>query len=120
MTPQASTPTGIKAPHGSQWFEISWADSSTTRLPNTILRGYCPCAGCQGHGGQITFQAGRDSDLKDIEPVGNYALRLVWGDAHGSGLYSFAYLRFLGDLYAEHGETLTQVFEVLPPRNRRD
>lgn len=116
MTHKAPVPVGIKAPHGSSWFEVSWADTTQSRVPNAILRGYCPCAGCQGHGGQIAFQPGHDATLKDIEPVGNYALRLVWGDGHGSGLYSFTYLRFLGDLCAQHGETLTDVFPVLPPR----
>jgi DUF971 family protein len=116
MTPKAPVPVGIKAPHGSTWFEVSWADTTTSRLPNAILRGYCPCAGCQGHGGQITFQAGHDSVLRDIEQVGNYALRLVWGDGHGSGLYTFTYLKFLGDLCAEHGDKLPQVFPTLPPR----
>lgn len=118
MTPDASTPLGIKAPHGSPWFEVSWADQSQSRIPNAILRGYCPCAGCQGHGGQLAYQAGHDSVLKDIEPVGNYALRLVWGDGHGSGLYSFTYLRFLGDLYAQHGDSMPLSVPVLPPRPR--
>lgn len=116
MTLKAPIPVGIKAPHGSSWFEISWADTAQSRVPNAILRGYCPCAGCQGHGGQISYQLGFDSELKDIEPVGNYALRLVWGDGHGSGLYSFTYLRFLGDLFALHGENLSTMFPVLPPR----
>jgi DUF971 family protein len=118
MTLKAPTPVGIKAPHGSPWFEVSWADTSQSRIPNAILRGYCPCAGCQGHGGQIAYQTGRDSELKDIEQVGNYALRFVWGDGHGSGLYSFTYLKFLGDLVASHGETLPDVFPVLPPRSQ--
>src|SRR5690242_6986219 len=49
------TPTGVKAPHGARIFEISWADGATHRVPHRILRGYCPCAGCQGHGGITRF-----------------------------------------------------------------
>jgi DUF971 family protein len=107
-------PVGIKAPHGAPWFEVEWADGPPSRIPNRLLRGYCPCAGCQGHGGSIAFQAGRDTELKDIEPVGNYALRLVWGDGHGSGLYSFTYLKHLGDLVAAHGDALPDVHPILP------
>ncbi len=57
----------------------------------------CPCAHCQGHGGQIEFVPGGNSELRQIEPVGHYALKLVWGDGHESGIYTFAYLRELGD-----------------------
>lgn len=109
-------PVGIKAPHGATWFEVQWETGEPSRIPNRILRGYCPCAGCQGHGGGISFQDGRDSVLKDIEQVGNYALRLVWGDSHGTGLYSFTYLKQLGDLVAAHGDALPEVHPTLPPR----
>lgn len=110
-------PVGIKAPHGAAWFEVQWEAGSPSRIPNRLLRGYCPCAGCQGHAGSITYQTGRDSVIKDIEQVGNYALRLVWGDGHGTGLYTFTYLKHLGDMVAIHGEQLQDVFPVLPPRS---
>jgi DUF971 family protein len=108
------TPKGVRAPHGSPWFEVSWADGATLRIPNAILRGYCPCAGCQGHGGGVAFVTGHNSDLREIEPVGNYALKLVWGDTHSTGLYSFAYLRQLGELYQAHGDQLPTALPKLP------
>ncbi|SRR5690606_26883319 len=114
--PPHSRPLSIKAPQGEPWFEVRWYDDSLSRIPNAILRGYCPCAGCQGHGGPVSYQAGHNDELREIEPVGNYALRLVWGDGHGSGLYSFDYLRKLGDLYAQHGEELTRLHPSLPAR----
>jgi ATP-binding protein involved in chromosome partitioning len=46
----------------------------------------------------VTFQAGRNADLRDLKPVGNYALGLTWGDAHESGIYTFEFLHQLGEL----------------------
>ena len=96
-------PTGIKAPHGARVLEIAWADGRNLSYPHEILRGYCPCAGCQGHSGKIAFVPGGDLELREIEQVGNYALGLTWGDAHASGIYTFRYLRDLGELIAERG-----------------
>lgn len=96
-------PTGIRAPHGARIFEISWGSGVTHKLPHIILRGFCPCAGCQGHSGEIIFQPNKNLDLRDIKPVGNYALSLHWGDHHDSGIYSFEYLHQLGLLVDEFG-----------------
>jgi DUF971 family protein len=101
---------------GAPWFEVVWADAVTLRVSNLVLRGYCPCAGCQGHSGRIVFVAGHDSELRDIESVGNYALRFVWGDGHGSGIYTFPYLRQLGELYRSHGAALPESVPELPRR----
>lgn len=88
-------PVGVKAPHGARVMEISWADGHTSKLSHEILRGYCPCAHCQGHGGTLRFVEGGDLDLRDIEQVGNYALKFTWGDRHDSGIYRYPYLRAL-------------------------
>ncbi len=104
MTDPARTrPVGVKAPHGSRTFEITWADGEKSTYPHEILRGFCPCAGCQGHSGSIKFQSGANLELREIEQVGNYALGLTWGDGHNSGIYSFRYLRTLGELVAAEG-----------------
>lgn len=91
----STTPTRIKAPHGAKTTEITWGDGVRATYPNTILRGLCPCAHCQGHGGTINMVEGGNSELRDLSAVGNYALKLVWGDGHDTGLYSFRYLREL-------------------------
>ena len=90
-----TTPTSVKAPHGARVMEIQWADGHKAILPHEILRGYCPCALCQGHGGQIKYVPGGDLDLRDIQQVGNYALQFTWGDRHDTGIYTFRYLRSL-------------------------
>ena len=90
--------TKIRSPRGAKTTEIDFADGHVGVYPHVVLRGYCPCAACQGHQGSIRFiePAGdRQIELERIEPVGNYALHLVWFDGHASGIYSYTYLRSL-------------------------
>ena len=82
--------------------------------PHEILRGYCPCAGCQGHSGAIHFQEGGNEELREIERVGNYALSFTWGDSHSSGIYTFRYLRALGELLDEKGAAAVKALGELP------
>jgi len=98
-------PVRVKAPRNARTLGIAWADGHEGVYPHDILRGYCPCAGCQGHSGTIRFipggelearfKPGGDLELRNIEQVGNYALRFDWGDAHSTGIYTFRYLRAL-------------------------
>ena len=87
----------IRSPRGGRMTQIDWADGHKGVYPHALLRGYCPCAGCQGHSGEIHFVEKTDAELEleDIEPVGGYALSLKWFDGHASGIYSFQYLRGL-------------------------
>jgi DUF971 family protein len=77
--------------------EIDWADGHKGKYPHVILRGYCPCAGCQGHSGTIRFiePTAAQMEIDDISPVGSYALQIRWFDGHDSGIYSYRYLRAL-------------------------
>ena len=95
MSDAARTPTLVRAPRGGDTVEIEWADGHHSRYPNELLRGYCPCAGCQGHSGQIRFIAGQNPVIETIEEVGNYGLSFAWGDGHNSGIYTYRYLRGL-------------------------
>jgi DUF971 family protein len=90
-------PVAIRSPRGARTTEIDWADGHKGVYPHDMLRGYCPCAGCQGHGGAIKFieTSGIAQELEKIEPIGSYALSLEWFDGHNSGIYSFTYLRSL-------------------------
>jgi DUF971 family protein len=90
-------PVAIRSPRGARTTEIDWADGHKGVYPHDVLRGYCPCAGCQGHSGDIGFVEAKGDQLQldDIEPVGGYALALKWFDGHASGIYSFKYLRAL-------------------------
>ena len=67
------------------------------------LRVYSPSAEVQGHGpGQEVLQIGKqDVNISRIEPVGHYALKLVFDDNHDTGIYSWEYLHYLSVDY-EH------------------
>jgi DUF971 family protein len=95
------TPVELNAPRGAKELTIRWGDDSTFTYRHALLRGFCPCAHCQGHQGPIGWTAAatdEDLDLLDIEEVGNYAVRLVFADGHSTGIFSFSHLRQLGEV----------------------
>jgi len=87
----------LRSPRGGRMTEIDWADGHKGVYPHAVLRGYCPCSGCQGHTSEIRFIETTDAqqELDVIAPVGGYALRIDWFDGHNSGIYSYRYLRAL-------------------------
>ncbi len=87
----------VRSPRGARTTALEWADGHKGIYPHEVLRGYCPCAGCQGHSGEIRFIEPNSTqlELEDISPIGNYALSLTWFDGHSGGIYSFKYLRAL-------------------------
>lgn len=77
---------------------VTWDDDHVSLYPMRYLRGYCPCATCQGHSGKWDFVPVEAPVVADVEEVGNYALRIVWDDGgskHTTGIYSFDNLREL-------------------------
>lgn len=91
-------PTSIKARTRSRLLEVSFDDGSRFELPFEYLRVYSPSAEVRGHGpGQETLQLGKhEVGVRAVEPVGNYAVRIVFDDGHDTGLYTWAYLHELG------------------------
>lgn len=77
---------------------VGFADGSCFNLPCEFLRVHSPSAEVKGHGpGQETLQTGKENvQISAIEPVGHYAVRLVFDDGHDTGLYTWQYLRELG------------------------
>jgi DUF971 family protein len=80
-----------------KFLRILWNDDQIDDYPFTYLRGWCPCAACQGHGGERHFIAVENPQLENISMVGHYALNPRWSDGHETGIYTFEYLRSLGD-----------------------
>ena len=76
---------------------ILWDDDQLSDYPFAYLRGWCPCAVCQGHGGERRFIEVDNPQLVSIGMVGNYALNPRWSDGHETGIYTFEYLRDLSD-----------------------
>ena len=91
-------PTSIKSRTKSRVLEVSFDDGSVFELPYEYLRVYSPSAEVRGHGpGQEQLQLGKhEVGLSKVEPIGNYAVRLVFDDGHDTGLYTWAYLYELG------------------------
>ena len=91
-------PTEITLHQASRALEVAFSDGQVFRLPCEFLRVYSPSAEVRGHGpGQEVLQAGKkDVEITAIEPVGSYAVRLVFSDGHDTGLYSWDYLHHLG------------------------
>ena len=78
---------------------VVWSDNFAAVLPYDTVRGYCPCAGCQGHGtDKIRFQEPEGLVTPvTIQPVGNYAISIHWSDGHSTGIYRFEFLRWLAE-----------------------
>ena len=104
-TPQ---PTEITLHQKSRRLEIAFDDGERFFLSCEFLRVWTPSAEARGHGpGQETLQTGkRDVDIVAIEPVGQYAIRLVFSDGHDSGLYSWDLLYDFG----KHHDALWQSY----------
>lgn len=92
------TPTLIELHQKSRVLEIAFSDGKHFSLPYEFLRVYSPSAEVRGHGpGQETLQVGKkEVEITAAEPVGTYAMQLVFSDGHDSGLYSWEYLHSMG------------------------
>lgn len=94
-------PSDIKVRKQSQCLELTYpnsgADNESFQLSFELLRVYSPSAEVRGHGiGNEVLQHGKkEVVLLNIEPAGNYALKLIFDDGHDSGLYDWKYLRHL-------------------------
>lgn len=91
-------PTDIELHQKSRVLEIAFDDGARFKLPCEYLRVYSPSADVQGHGpGQQVLQLGKEEvNVTDIEPIGNYAVRLLFDDGHHTGIFSWTYLYELG------------------------
>jgi DUF971 family protein len=91
-------PVTINLRQKSRLLCISFDDGSEFELSCELLRVHSPSAEVRGHGpGQEILQIGKEAvNIREIEPVGNYAVRLVFDDGHDSGIYTWDYLYELG------------------------
>ena len=92
-------PTAITLHQKSRVMEIAFSDGRSFRLPYEFLRVYSPSAEVRGHGpGQEVLQVGkRNVEIRNLEPVGSYAVQPQFSDGHNTGIYSWDYLYELGE-----------------------
>lgn len=91
-------PLSINLHKKSRCLDIEFDDGKQFRYSCEFLRVLSPSADVRGHGpGQDVLQTGKeDVNIDNIEPVGNYAIKLLFNDGHHTGLYSWSYLYELG------------------------
>ncbi|GJM13313.1 MAG: hypothetical protein DHS20C12_17160 [Pseudohongiella sp.] len=96
-----NTPSDIKLHRKSATLELLYADGTGNTFSAEFLRVHSPSAEVRGHGkGQEVLQTGkRQVKIVNLEPVGNYAIKLSFSDGHDTGIYSWTYL---AELASDH------------------
>jgi DUF971 family protein len=91
-------PVEIKLRTASRMLEVAFDDGSCYQLSFEYLRVFSPSAEVRGHGsGEGALQTGKhEVNITGVEPIGNYAVRLVFDDGHSTGLFSWNLLFELG------------------------
>ncbi|WP_374538376.1 gamma-butyrobetaine hydroxylase-like domain-containing protein [Chitinimonas taiwanensis] len=90
-------PTALTLHSASRMLEVHFDDGAQFTLPCEYLRVFSPSAEVRGHGGPMqTVPGKRLVNIIAIEPVGHYAVKLVFSDGHDSGLYGWDTLYELG------------------------
>ena len=85
------TPSEIKLHTESRQMELIF-DGQSYQLSYEFLRVFSPSAEVKGHGTPILQTGKRFVTIRNVEPIGNYAIKIVFDDGHDSGLYSWSYL----------------------------
>jgi DUF971 family protein len=94
-TPAAApVPTELVLHQATNRLEVAFSDGRRFELPSEFLRVHSPSAEVRGHGpGEGTLQVGKRAvSITDIDPVGSYAVKLVFSDGHDTGIFSWALL----------------------------
>ena len=108
----ARWPLELRLKRAEKLLEVAFDDGSRFSLPAEYLRVESPSAEVQGHGpGQKTLVHGRAHvGIMELEPIGNYAVRIKFDDLHDTGIYSWNYLYQLG---VEHEKRWREYLDAL-------
>jgi DUF971 family protein len=87
-------PTEIRLDRATRVLHVTFGEGVQFALPAEYLRVESPSAEVQGHGpGQKTIVGGKQQiGIGAVEPVGHYAVRLIFDDGHDTGIFSWDYL----------------------------
>lgn len=96
-------PTELRVSKDRQRLAVTFSDGASFDLSAELLRVLSPSAEVQGHGpGQkVTVPGKRNVAIISLTPTGNYAVRIGFDDMHDTGIYTWTYLRELGEKGAE-------------------
>jgi DUF971 family protein len=97
--PAAPWPTEIRLNRARNALSVGFDDGTLYELPAEMLRVLSPSAEVQGHSPEQrrTVPGKKDVVITAVDPVGNYAVRLTFDDGHNTGLFTWVYLRKLGE-----------------------
>ncbi len=92
-------PLELRVSKDRQRLTVRFSDETAYELSAELLRVRSPSAEVKGHGpGQeVTVPGKRNVAMTDIIPTGNYAVRIGFDDGHQTGIYTWAYLKELGE-----------------------
>ena len=91
-------PTEIRYKSNDKALEVDFDDGACFRYSAELLRVESPSAEVMGHGEGKKIVSGREKvAITEIEAVGNYAVRISFDDLHNTGIFSWSYLRYLGE-----------------------
>jgi len=96
-------PTELRVSKDRQHLIVTFNDGRTFDVPAEMMRVLSPSAEVQGHGpGQkLTVPGKRNVAILSVTPTGNYAVRIGFDDMHDTGIFTWTYLRELGEKGAE-------------------
>lgn len=108
MTNETVPPESLRLRRTSRVLAVKFSGRDAFELPFEYLRVFSPSAEVRGHGGtdrgvpKVLVIGKENVDITRIEPVGNYAVRLVFDDGHDSGIYTWKVLRELGENFEDY------------------
>lgn len=96
--PEPAWPTELRVSEDRRTLTVSFDDGASFQLPAEMMRVLSPSAEVQGHGpGQkVTVPGKRLVGIRNVVAAGNYAVRIAFDDGHDSGIFTWRYLRELG------------------------
>jgi DUF971 family protein len=120
MAEKRPRPVSINLRRKSRILAIAFDDGAEFELGFELLRVFSPSAEVRGHGpGQEVLVTGKeDVDILEVEPVGNYAVRLRFDDGHDSGIYAWDYLYDLGRRRDRHWQQYLERLEAAGYRRK--
>jgi DUF971 family protein len=95
----SDAPTEIRLKRAERLLVVSFEDGAVFELPCEYLRVFSPSAEVRGHGlvEPLLVTGKQEVGITTVEQVGNYAVKLTFSDGHDTGLYSWRFLRELGE-----------------------
>lgn len=92
-------PASIRYHKKTRTLELQYSDGKSAVLSAELLRVFSPSAEVRGHSeDQRVLQTGKKQvEIRSVDPIGNYAIRIEFDDGHDTGIYSWGYLRELVD-----------------------